>query len=100
MAVTALVSGATSTLTSPAIGCAGELDLRCHVFSAAGSTASVQLQCSLDGTNYFVVATVTNPSATGELWSIPRCEFFRVNINTYASGSITALFDGLRGGTG
>ena len=73
--------------------------IRVHVFSDAGSTSTVTIEQSLaSGGPWFVVATITNPSATGELWSLPRANYTRVKVTAYTNGNIRACISAWRGG--
>jgi hypothetical protein len=60
-----------------------------QVFSAAGSSATVKIQGSFDGTVWFDLATVTNPSASGEIWKGTATDFMRGYTTAHASGTIT-----------
>ena len=61
-----------------------------NVYSAAGSTASVLIQTAPTSAGpWYTVATVTDPSATGEAWSIPRTPFARISV-TRSSGTVKA----------
>jgi hypothetical protein len=92
---TILLSAVAGPTTSAAVQIAGELDIVCHVFASAG-TSTTLLQTSLDNATWFTVATVTNASTTGEQWSIPRCDWFRVNATAVAGGNLTALLSTMR----
>lgn len=63
----------------------------------AGSTATVALETAPTVTGpWFDVtssAPITDPSATGVQWSIPRAVFVRLNVTTYAAGNIRATID-------
>jgi len=77
-------------------------DLNIHIFSVAGSTATVKVEVSmcasgcpwLDAT---ATATVTNPSTTGEWIIVPMVDFVRVRIDTYTSGDIHACLAARQG---
>ena len=77
-------------------------DLNVHIWSDAGSTATVKVEVSmcasgcpwLDAT---ATATVTNPSATGEWIIVPMVDYIRVRIDTYTSGDIRACLAARQG---
>lgn len=61
-----------------------------NVYSVAGSTATVLIQTAPTSTGpWFTVAAVTDPSATGEPWSIPRTAFTRISV-TRSAGTVKA----------
>ena len=61
------------------------------VYSAAGSTANVQIQTAPTASGpWFTAAVVANPSATGESWSIPRTGFVRINVSAWTAGAVKA----------
>lgn len=89
-AVTTVLSAVTSTGASSAVDTGNAKYVRVQVFSAAGSTATVKIQQSTDNAVWYDVATITDPSATGELWSVASVAFTRVNVTARAAGTITA----------
>lgn len=66
-----------------------------HVYSAAGSSATVVVQGSLNGTVWKTLATITNPDATGEGYKGTAWPYVRANVTARASGTITAIFQDL-----
>jgi predicted secreted protein len=73
--------------------------VRVQIWSSAGSVASVNVDVRSSSTApWFTVATIANPSATGEYWSIPRAIDIRVNVTGYVSGTISANLEGYRNG--
>lgn len=82
-----------------------------HVWSLAGSTSTVLVeqvgQQTAVGTPQspavpdpaFTTVTITNPSATGEYWSVPTATNVRVRVSAYTSGSIYANIEAYRGTT-
>jgi hypothetical protein len=70
----------------------GSEGARVYVYSAAGSSATVLIQGSLDNSVWFTLATITNPAASpaGECWKGTSWPFIRCNVTARASGTITA----------
>jgi hypothetical protein len=64
-----------------------------HVYSASTSTATVKIQQSLGNNAWHTVATITNPTAEGELWKGPSLPLTRVTISAYTAGHIYANAD-------
>jgi len=89
-AVTTVLSAVTATGASAAQDTANAKYVRVHVYSAAGSTATVTIEQSTDASVWYTVATITDPSATGELWSVASVAYTRVNVTVRASGTISA----------
>ena len=89
-AVTTVLSAVTSTGASSAVDTGNAKYVRVHVYSAAGSSCTVKVQQSLDNSVWYDVATITDPSATGELWSVASVAYTRVNVTARASGTISA----------
>lgn len=89
-AVTTVLSAVTTTGASAAQDTGNAKYVRIHVFSAAGSTATVAIEQSTDSSVWYTVATITDPSATGELWSVAAVAYTRVNVTARAAGTITA----------
>jgi hypothetical protein len=68
--------------------------LRAQVWSAAGSVATVTVDMrSNPSAPWFTVVTITNPSASGEYWSVPRGYQMRVNVSAWTSGTISATIE-------
>lgn len=65
---------------------------RVYVYSAAGSSATVLIQGSLDNSVWFTLATITNPAASpsGETWRGTAWPYIRANVSARASGTISA----------
>ena len=92
-AVSTALNAVTGTGASAAIDTGNARYVRIHVFSAAGSSATVVIQQSLDNSVWYTVATITDPSATGELWSVASVAYTRVNVTVRSSGTITAKLE-------
>lgn len=86
-----LLSAVTSTGAGSGVPFQSE-GARVYVYSAAGSSATVLIQGSLDNSVWFTLATVTNPAASpaGEVWKGGAWPFIRANVSARASGTITA----------
>lgn len=101
MAIQTLLSGVTATGASTAMDTADADYVRVYVYrsdSASASTATVLIQTSSNGTAWFNVATVTNPTglnattgAGGEAWSIPVDSYTRCYVSAWTAGEITAI---------
>lgn len=65
---------------------------RVYVYSAAGCSATVLIQGSLNNSVWFTLATVTNPAASpaGEVWRGTAWPYIRANVSARASGTLTA----------
>jgi streptogramin lyase len=92
-AVTTVLSAVTATGASSAVDTGNAEYVRVQVFSAAGSTATVTIEQSTNGTVWYTVATITDPSATGELWSVASVAYTRVNVTARSAGTITATVE-------
>lgn len=88
-------SGAFAATADSAAYSTGEANyIVVNVYSLAGSTASVLIQTAPTSSGpWFTVATVTDPSATGESWSIPRTQFTRISV-TRSAGTVKACLSG------
>src|SRR5574340_1826344 len=82
---------ATSISDSPSVGDGKSICI--HICSAATSSATVKIQQSLGGGLWHTVATITNPTAEGELWRGPSLPLTRVYVKESASGEIYAFCD-------
>lgn len=75
--------------------------IRVTIYSDAGSTATVAIETSpTESGPWFDVTAgdpITDPSATGEQWSVPRANFCRVNLSAHAAGNIRATINAWRG---
>ncbi len=78
----------------------GDVGALIHVFSTAGASAVAEIQGSMDGVTPVTLATITNPSAIGEVWRGTALPYMRVNVSTYASGALSALSEPVRGDPG
>lgn len=70
-----------------------------QIWSAAGSDATVLIECRADvtGSPWFTAATVVNPTATGgRYYSVPSTGKVRVNVSIWTSGAISASLEGNR----
>ncbi len=67
------------------------------VYSDAGSVATVPLETgpTVTGPWFDVTSSIpiTDPSATGVQWSIPRANVVRLNVSAYTSGNIRGIID-------
>lgn len=67
------------------------------VYSDAGSTGTVKLETgpTVSGPWFDVTSSfpITDPTATGVQWSIPRSVFVRLDLSAYAAGNIRATID-------
>lgn len=62
-----------------------------HVYSAAGSSATVLIQGAMTAAGpWATLATIANPSATGEVWQGTSFPYLRVNCTVWASGAVSA----------
>lgn len=86
-----LLSAVTATGAGSAVATRGVKSLRVHVYSAAGASATVLIQISVDGSAWNTVATISNPGTGGELWVGPAAEYVRANVSARSSGTITAV---------
>lgn len=82
---------ATGVSPSTAVGAAQSCFI--HVYSASTSSATVLIQQSLDNVAWYTVATIVNPTSTGEMWRGPSLSLTRVNVSAWASGAISAAVD-------
>lgn len=82
-AVTATGAGTTTSTERVATACV-------HVYSASTSVTTNAIQLSVDGTAFYTVATVSNPTSAGELWCGPVAKSIRANVTARSSGTITA----------
>lgn len=65
-----------------------------QVYSDAGSTATVTIDVAPTATGpWYTVATITDPSATGETWSVPRSKYARINV-THTAGNVRGCISG------
>jgi hypothetical protein len=84
--------GSTTTGAYPAtsgVPIAGATSVVFHVFSASTSTAAINFEQSVDGTHFYPLVTVTNPSSSGELWGCPAARLARFNVTSHAAGTVS-----------
>ena len=89
-AVTRVLSAVATTGPSAAVDSGAARDVHVQVFSASTSSATVTIEQSVNGTVWYVVATITDPTSTGEAWRVSSTPYTRVNVTARSSGSITA----------
>ena len=92
-AVTTVLSAVSTTGASVAQDTGNAKYVRVHVYSAAGSSCTVLIQQSTNNSVWYTVATITDPSATGEAWSVASIAYTRVNVSARVSGTITATME-------
>lgn len=86
------LSASTATATGGSyVGLPSDGSLHVHVFSASTSIATVLVEQSVDGSNWFAAQTVSNPSSTGAYLIGPVAPYNRVRISAYSAGTVTAL---------
>jgi len=88
-----LLDGVASTGTSVPTNIGAEKTCFIHICSTTTSTATVKIQQSLGGAKWHTVATISNPTAEGELWKGPSLPLTRVTISAWAAGTIWAHAD-------
>lgn len=96
-----VLNGVTATGASSAVDTFGYKLIRVQIWSSLGATATVKIECSsvkagsaaIATTPWFPVATITDPTTTGEYWSVPRTAQVRVNVTAYTSGTIFAVLE-------
>ena len=89
------LNAVTVTGAGTRVSCAGALGAQVHVFSAAGSSATVTIEGSLDGIHWKVLATITNPTADGEVWKGTALPYLRANVTARVSGALSAVIETL-----
>jgi hypothetical protein len=92
-AVTTVLNAVVTTGASSAVDTGDATYVRVHVYSAAGSSCTVKIQQSVDNSVWYDSASITDPSATGELWSVPSVAYTRVNVTARVSGTISAKIE-------
>lgn len=88
-----LLSEAASTGVSQPTAVGAAQSVFIHVYSASTSACTVLIQQSLDKIAWYTVATIVNPTSTGEMWRGPSLSNTRVNVSAYSSGTISAAVD-------
>jgi len=96
------LNGVVATGASPGVDTFGHKLIRAQIWSSAGSVATVLVQCRASSpisnpgapvAPWYTVATITDPSAAGEYWSIPRSAGVRLNVSAWASGTIYGVVE-------
>ena len=91
------LNGVTATGAGSALAFSTTPGLQAHIYSTAGSSATVVVQGSTSSSGpWITLATVTNPSATGECYQGTPLPFMRANATARASGTLYAVFRDLR----
>ena len=91
MPATKLFNGVTSAVTSDSVDTSGYTGALVQVWSASGSVAQVVIEQKTDipGSPWTASGVITNPSATGEAWTVPPAGPTRLRISAYTSGAIS-----------
>lgn len=85
--------GVTTTGAGSPIAFTSTPGLQAHIYSTAGSSATVVVQGAMSSSGpWLTVATVTNPSATGECYQGTTFPHMRANATARASGTLYAVF--------
>lgn len=102
-AVTTLFAAKTTTGASSGVDTGNAKYVRVHVYRSddpAAATAVVTIQQSTDWTNWYTVATITNPTGMnattgdgGEAWSVPSIALTRAYVVSRSAGSLTATIE-------
>ncbi len=88
-AQTTLLNAVTTTTTGSAFSFNHSAGAQVHVYSAAGSSASVAIRGGMTSTGpWITLATVTNPSATGECYQGTAWPYLSA-VDTHSSGAVT-----------
>ena len=76
-------------------------EIRVTVYSDAGSTCTAKIETAptVTGPWFDVTASapITDPSATGEQWDVPRANFCRVILSAHAAGNVRATINAWNG---
>jgi hypothetical protein len=93
---TVALNAVTTTATSATFNVSTSDATRVHVWSASGSTATIQVECR--GTSSApwypcIQGGIVNPDPTGEYWSMPLTIQLRVRVSNYTSGAISATVE-------
>lgn len=96
-ATTTNLNGATTTGAGTALPFASP-GVQAHIYSTAGSSATVVVQGAMSSSGpWYTLATVTNPSATGECYQgTTSFPYMRANATARASGTLYAVLRDLR----
>lgn len=86
-----LLDAVTATGASEAFDTSGFDTIRVQIWSASSSTSTVLIEqtSGLPGAPWTVSGTLSNPSSTGELWSVPVAGPTRLNVSAYTNGTIS-----------
>lgn len=88
------IDAAQTTATSATIDTFGHRNLGVQIWSAAGSSAVVDVECRTGSTApWYLCYTKSNPDATGVYVSLPRAYQYRVHISTWVSGIVSVNFE-------
>lgn len=91
------LNGVVTTGAGSALAFSTTPGLQAHIYSTAGSSATVVVQGSTSSSGpWITLATVTNPSATGECYQGTPLPYMRANATARASGTLYAVFRDLR----
>lgn len=91
------LNGVTTTGAGSTLAFTATPGLQAHIYSSAGSSATVVVQGSTSSSGpWITLATVTNPSATGECYQGTTLPYMRANATARASGTLYAVFRDLR----
>lgn len=91
------IDGVTTTTTSSTINSFGHRILGAQIWSAAGSVATVDVNCRSYASStvtppWYPCYSTTNPSAAGVYVSLPRAYQYQVVV-TWTSGTVYATFE-------
>lgn len=102
-AVTNVFTAKVTTGASTAVDTGNAKIVRVQVWrsdNAAASTAVVTIQQSNDNSNWYTVATITNPTGMsastgdgGEAWSVASMPFTRLYVTSRSAGAISATIE-------
>ncbi|MDP2317462.1 MAG: hypothetical protein Q8P41_31550 [Pseudomonadota bacterium] len=88
-AQTTVLNAVTTTTTSSSYSFANSAGVQAHVYSAAGSSASIVLRGGMTSTGpWNTLATISNPSATGECYQGTAYPWISA-VDTHSSGTVT-----------
>lgn len=84
-----MLNGVVTTGASDPVITQNWVDIDAQIWSAAGSVATVVIECkSYTSAPWYPCWTVTNPTATGVYYSLPRAAQYRLNVSAWTSGTI------------
>ena len=90
----------TTTSAGTALRTGSAESVQVHAYSASSSSSTVLIQQSLDGTNWYTVATITDVASTGALYIGPPAPYTRCNLSAHASGTVSCKIATLQTGGG